>query len=166
MEPVRTSETLVNFYHSTRCYNQEDSHLQTHSRKNLESYFSNGYFPVSFTTKILCAFIYLPTSKLYSVRCIPLCCTALTAPYNLQNYEVPRWLISYCPFYIIFFKSKNFLTAFFRKFEITVLSCYLVFYVLTLSTLKISRALSYKINLSYEIHLIWQRWKSVKYNPR
>jgi hypothetical protein len=28
MEAARTSETLVNFYQSTRCYNPEDSHLQ------------------------------------------------------------------------------------------------------------------------------------------
>jgi hypothetical protein len=27
MEAASTSETLVNFYHTTRRYNQEDSHL-------------------------------------------------------------------------------------------------------------------------------------------
>jgi hypothetical protein len=27
--PARTSETLVNFYQTTRCYNPEDSHLQS-----------------------------------------------------------------------------------------------------------------------------------------
>jgi hypothetical protein len=31
MEAARTSETLVNFYQTTQCYNPEDSHLQ---RKN------------------------------------------------------------------------------------------------------------------------------------
>jgi hypothetical protein len=36
---ARTSETLVNFYQTTRCYNPEDSHLHTHRRENLKSYF-------------------------------------------------------------------------------------------------------------------------------
>jgi hypothetical protein len=27
MEAARTSETLVNFYQTTQCYNPEDSHL-------------------------------------------------------------------------------------------------------------------------------------------
>jgi hypothetical protein len=38
MEAARTSETVVNFYHSTRHYNPEDSHLRTHRRENLKSY--------------------------------------------------------------------------------------------------------------------------------
>jgi hypothetical protein len=29
MEAARTSETLVNFYQTTRCYNSEDSNLHT-----------------------------------------------------------------------------------------------------------------------------------------
>jgi hypothetical protein len=38
MEAARTSETLVNFYQSTRCYNPGDSNLHTHRRENLKSY--------------------------------------------------------------------------------------------------------------------------------
>jgi hypothetical protein len=39
MEAARTSETLANFYQTTRRYNPEDSHLRTHRRENLKSYF-------------------------------------------------------------------------------------------------------------------------------
>jgi hypothetical protein len=38
MEAARTSETLVNFYQTTRPYNPEDSHLHTHRRENLKPY--------------------------------------------------------------------------------------------------------------------------------
>jgi hypothetical protein len=38
MEAARTSETLENFYQTTRRYNPEDSHLRTHRRENLKSY--------------------------------------------------------------------------------------------------------------------------------
>jgi hypothetical protein len=38
MEAARTSETLVNFYQTTRSYNPEDSNLHTHRRENLKSY--------------------------------------------------------------------------------------------------------------------------------
>jgi hypothetical protein len=44
MEAARTSETLVNFYQTTRCYNPEDSNLHTHRRENLKSY---SYLPSS-----------------------------------------------------------------------------------------------------------------------
>jgi hypothetical protein len=37
MEAARTSETVVNFYQTTRCYNPEDSNLHTHRRENLKS---------------------------------------------------------------------------------------------------------------------------------
>jgi hypothetical protein len=35
---ARTSETLVNFYQTTRRCNPEDSHLHTHRLENLKSY--------------------------------------------------------------------------------------------------------------------------------
>jgi hypothetical protein len=38
MEAARTSETLVNFYQTTRRCNPEDSHLHTNRRENLKSY--------------------------------------------------------------------------------------------------------------------------------
>jgi hypothetical protein len=38
MEAARTSEMLVNFYQTTRCYNPEDSNLHTHRRENLKSF--------------------------------------------------------------------------------------------------------------------------------
>jgi hypothetical protein len=39
MEAARTSETLVNFYQTTRRYNPEDSYLRIHRRENFKSYF-------------------------------------------------------------------------------------------------------------------------------
>jgi hypothetical protein len=38
MEAARTSETLVNFYQTTRRYNPEGNHLHTRRRENLKSY--------------------------------------------------------------------------------------------------------------------------------
>jgi hypothetical protein len=38
MEATSTSETLVNFYQTTRRYNPEDSHLHTHLREIFNSY--------------------------------------------------------------------------------------------------------------------------------
>jgi hypothetical protein len=38
MEAASTSETLVNFYQTTRRYNPEDSHLHTRRHKNLKSH--------------------------------------------------------------------------------------------------------------------------------
>jgi hypothetical protein len=41
MEAARSSETLLNFYQTTRRYNPEDSHLHINRRENLKSYESN-----------------------------------------------------------------------------------------------------------------------------
>jgi hypothetical protein len=38
MEAARTSETLVNFYQTTRRYNPEESCLHTRRRENLKSH--------------------------------------------------------------------------------------------------------------------------------
>jgi hypothetical protein len=38
MEAARTSETLVNFYQTTRRNIPEDSHLLTYRRENLKSF--------------------------------------------------------------------------------------------------------------------------------
>jgi hypothetical protein len=42
MEAARTSETLVNFYQTTRCYNQEDSNLQHIASFKTPSVFSHS----------------------------------------------------------------------------------------------------------------------------
>jgi hypothetical protein len=41
MEATRASETLINFYQTTRRYNPEDSHLRSHRLENLKSYYAN-----------------------------------------------------------------------------------------------------------------------------
>jgi hypothetical protein len=38
MEAASTSETVVNFYQTTRCNNSKDRHLRTHRRDNLKSH--------------------------------------------------------------------------------------------------------------------------------
>jgi hypothetical protein len=43
-EAARTSETLVNFYQTTRRYNPADSHLRTHRCENLKSYLTKIIF--------------------------------------------------------------------------------------------------------------------------
>jgi hypothetical protein len=41
IEAARTSETLVNFYQTTRRYNPEDSHLRTH-RREIHNFYSRS----------------------------------------------------------------------------------------------------------------------------
>jgi hypothetical protein len=52
MDAAWTSETLVNFYQTTRCYKPEDSHLHTHRRENLKSYFEICLFRNPFAVDI------------------------------------------------------------------------------------------------------------------
>jgi hypothetical protein len=56
MEAARTSDALVNFYQTTRCYNPEDNTLHTHRRENLKS---NKYI----VAKLVTIYITLPTYK-------------------------------------------------------------------------------------------------------
>lgn len=44
MEAEKSSRTLVNFYHTTLRYKQEDSHLHCHGRENLKTYLANLTF--------------------------------------------------------------------------------------------------------------------------
>jgi hypothetical protein len=68
MEAARTSETLVNFYQTTRCYNPEDSSLHTHRRENLKS-----YSEVMLVFKLFCfAFIFDHAANVESSIFFPL----------------------------------------------------------------------------------------------
>jgi hypothetical protein len=59
MEAARTSETLVNFYQTTRRYNPEDSHLRHHRREKLKSYLHyTGYSELT----IRCCNLLVPRS--------------------------------------------------------------------------------------------------------
>jgi hypothetical protein len=53
MEAARTSETLVNFYQTTRHYNPEESHLHTDCCENPISYtIINSFTTVADTIKL------------------------------------------------------------------------------------------------------------------
>jgi hypothetical protein len=68
MEAARTSETLVNFYQTTRRYNPEDSNLRTHRRENLKSYlemiFLNNINQLIFVMVKCCVFFAVRTEFL------------------------------------------------------------------------------------------------------
>jgi hypothetical protein len=92
MEAARTSEKLVNFSQTTRCYNPEDSHLRTHHRENLKSYsilcllesgspgnlcwnflwyfLADSYLKESSTKHTCCSIVYLTRAMLYSTECL------------------------------------------------------------------------------------------------
>jgi hypothetical protein len=76
MEAARTSETLVNFYQTTRRYNPEDSHLHTRHRENLKSYFHI----------VLIFSIYLTLPPCPSYVLLALCLgTVVTLPFIFSN---------------------------------------------------------------------------------
>jgi hypothetical protein len=54
IEAAGTSETLVNFYQTTQRHNPEDSHLRTHRRENLKSYFEYNMYtrPILYRTHL------------------------------------------------------------------------------------------------------------------
>jgi hypothetical protein len=60
MEAASISETMVNFYQTTRRYNPEDSHLHTSCHENLKSYIIDEKKSTQFAEQSL----------------ISLCCTA------------------------------------------------------------------------------------------
>jgi hypothetical protein len=66
MEATRTSETLVNFYQTTRCYNPEDSNLHTHRRENLKSYLINNSYQSCYYHYCCCCWYFAPTNDLYA----------------------------------------------------------------------------------------------------
>jgi hypothetical protein len=61
MKAARTSETLVNFYQTTRRYNPEDSHVRTHRRENLKSYMFTliSFFGTKYTLLFVWTFFLL-----------------------------------------------------------------------------------------------------------
>jgi hypothetical protein len=77
MEAARTSETLINFYQTTRRYNPEDSHLRTHRRENLKSYcIRNAHFDkITFIT---------------DAKYVPLQCCA---SYCSRSVTQPSWFL-------------------------------------------------------------------------
>jgi hypothetical protein len=53
-------ETMVNFYQTTRRYNPEDSHLRTHRRENLKSYYIGIQFTPSHAVTLDSFWYYSP----------------------------------------------------------------------------------------------------------
>jgi hypothetical protein len=51
MEAIQNSEILVNLYQCARRYNQDGSHLHSHSLENLKSYLFLGLFLFSVSGK-------------------------------------------------------------------------------------------------------------------
>jgi hypothetical protein len=65
IEAASTSETSVNFYHTTQRNNPEDSHLYTRRRKNLKFHLTYIYWFWSFVSSPQYAFVawYLSAGK-------------------------------------------------------------------------------------------------------
>jgi hypothetical protein len=64
MEAARTSETLVNFYQTTRRYNPEDSDLRIHRHENLKSYLILLNARWKERMRILCILVWNTLSRL------------------------------------------------------------------------------------------------------
>jgi hypothetical protein len=79
---LMTSETLVNFYQTTQCYNPEDSHLRTHRRENLKSYLffmfliEWNFYKILYITRYGSMYIYI-----YMCVCVCVCvCSCVSSP--------------------------------------------------------------------------------------
>jgi hypothetical protein len=101
MEAVRTSETSVNSYQSTRHYNPEDGHVRTHRRENLKSYLAIINLitinQIIFVTEGRCVFFEVGTEVLNNVRA-PLCyfVLLLVSPGFVTLCWYNRAALSYC----------------------------------------------------------------------
>jgi hypothetical protein len=77
MKAARTSETLVNSYQTTRCYNPEDSNLHTHRRENLKSYIFLQFLSADRSSRL-----YLFPTRLYAMSVL----IVYNASWNISSF--------------------------------------------------------------------------------